>query len=76
MTSDQLRKSLQELDGQRDLCVTFDHAQQCVIRRALLIPEEEDSVVKVTDGAKVYLLDAHRVAWMVIGANIGGELVH
>lgn len=67
MTSDQLRTALKELDGQRDMCVTFDHASPCVISNALLIPEEEDSVVKVTDGTRVYMLDAHRVAWLVIG---------
>jgi len=74
MTSDQLRKALGELDGQRDLQVTFDRAPTCVIRKALLIPEEEDYVVKVTDGTRVYMLDAHRVAWIVIGANIGSEI--
>ncbi|MCL4211581.1 MAG: hypothetical protein HRU76_08410 [Phycisphaeraceae bacterium] len=75
MTSDQLRKALHELDGQRDLRVIFDHAQACLIRGALLIPEEADAMVKVTDGSRVFLLDAHRVAWLIIGKNLAGEVV-
>ena len=74
MTSDQLRKALGELDGQRDLRITFDHAHACTIRTALLIPEEADTLVKVTDGTRVYLLDSHRVAWIVIGKNLAPEL--
>ena len=73
MTSDQLRKALHELDGQRDLRIVFERSRDCVIHKALLIPEEEDTMVKVTDGAKVYLIDAHRVAWLVIGSNISLE---
>jgi hypothetical protein len=75
MTSDQLRKALHELDGHRDLCVAFDHARPCVIRGALLIPQEEDGVVKVTDGSRVFMLDAHRVAWVVIGNGVGPEVL-
>jgi len=70
MTSDQLRKALHELDGQRDLRVIFDRSRDCIIRKALLIPEEEDSMVKVTDGTRVYMIDAHRVAWLVIGSSL------
>lgn len=67
MTSEQLRTALGELNGQRDLRVTFDHAEPCMIRNALLIPEEADTIVKVTDGQRIYLLDANRVAWVLIG---------
>lgn len=74
MTSDQLRKALAELDGHRDLRVAFEQAQHCAIRNALLIPAEEDNVVKVTDGARVFLLDAQRIAWIVIGSDPTPEI--
>lgn len=74
MTSDQLRKALGELDGQRDLRVVFERSRDCIIRKALLIPEEEDAIVKVTDGTRVYMVDAARVAWLAIGAGIAEEI--
>jgi hypothetical protein len=37
------------------------------MKRAFLIPQESDGLVKVSDGQKVYVLDAERVVWMEIG---------
>jgi hypothetical protein len=37
------------------------------VKRALLIPEETDSLVKLTDGSRTYIVDAERVAWIEIG---------
>jgi len=66
-SADQLRLALAELNGQRDLRIEFEHADACVVKRALLIPAESDRLVKVTDGTHVFLVDAERVAWIDIG---------
>jgi len=75
MTSEQLRIALRELNGERDLGVSFAdvHADlhsvgpHLVVKRAMLIPDEQDHLVKVTDGRSVFILDAERVAWIKIG---------
>ncbi len=74
MTSDELRKALQELRGDRDLGVIFTDvfspvptAAALTVKSAMLIPDEPDHLVKVTDGKAVYILDAQRVAWIRIG---------
>ncbi len=67
MTSVQLRQALAELNGQRNVRIEFDQAKACTINQALLVPEEEDNIVKLTDGSHEYLIDAHRVAWIEIG---------
>ncbi len=67
ISPDQLRAALADLNGQRDVNVAFEHAPPCTIKHALLVPAEEDNIVKLTDGTKEYLLDAARVAWVEIG---------
>ncbi len=67
MQSDQLRKACRELNGLRDLRIEFSQAPACIVKKALLIPEEADGLVKVTDGSHVYIVDAERVAWIEIG---------
>jgi len=67
MKSATLRLALRELNGQRDLRIEFDHASSCIVKKAMLIPEEMDGLVKVTDGSHVYIVDAERVAWVEIG---------
>ena len=67
MTSDQLRTALGELNGQRDVRLEFHHADTCSVQHALLVPAEEDRIVKLTDGSREYLIDAERVAWVEIG---------
>jgi hypothetical protein len=62
-----LRLAFRELNGQRDLRIEFDHASSCIVKKAMLIPEELDGLVKVTDGSHVYIVDAERVAWIEIG---------
>ena len=42
-------------------------APECSVHKALLIPAEEDGLVKVTDGERVYILEASKVAWIEIG---------
>ncbi len=67
MTPDQLRAALGELNGMRHVRMHFDHADSCVIERALLVPVEADHIVKLTDGTREFLIDAERVAWVEIG---------
>lgn len=74
MTPTQLRQALGELNGERDLSVFFADVPSPVpgvanleVKKAMLIPDEADHLVKVTDGKAVYVLDADRVAWIRIG---------
>lgn len=77
MTPTQLRQALSELNGERDLAVLFANvhpgaagpayaASLLHIKNAMLIPDEPDHLVKVTDGKSIYILDAERVAWIKI----------
>jgi hypothetical protein len=74
MTNDQLRTALRELNGERDLAVCFADLPAPVpgvanleVKRAMLIPDEADHLVKVTDGKSIFIIDAERVAWLRIG---------
>jgi hypothetical protein len=68
MTNDTLRKALGELNGQRDVELHLEHAASvCLVQNAMLLPDEEDHLVKLTDGKHVYVIDAPRVAWLKIG---------
>lgn len=67
MEAPQLRKAFRELNGLRDIRIEFVDAAACIVKKALLIPEEADGLVKVTDGSHVYIVDSHRVAWIEIG---------
>jgi hypothetical protein len=68
MTSDQLRQALRELNGERaaTFCMEGFH-EHVVVHNAMLIPDEPDHLVKVTDGKSVFIIDAQRVAWIRIG---------
>lgn len=73
MTNDQLRQALRELNGERTLIVAMAGVYSSVgmasftVKHAMLIPDEEDHLVKVTDGKSIYIIDAERVAWLQIG---------
>ncbi|HYE03415.1 MAG TPA: hypothetical protein VD963_09295 [Phycisphaerales bacterium] len=71
MTPSQLRQALHELNGQRDLAVVFvqmgSEMAECRVPHAMLIPDEADHLIKVTDGKHVFILDAERIAWIRIG---------
>ena len=76
MTTEQLRAALAELNGQRDVRFQFDHGESCVVPSALLVPVEEDRIVKLTDGTSEYLVDAQRVVWVKIGPPPAGAVAH
>ena len=67
MDTSQLRTAFSELNGQRDVRIEFMQAHALHVRRAFLIPEEKDGLVKLSDGHKIFVLDAARVAWIEIG---------
>ena len=74
MTSTQLRQALRELNGERDLTVVFSGVPSPVsgvanvtVHRAMLIPDEADHLVKVTDGHAVFIINAEHVAYLRIG---------
>ncbi|GAB4519170.1 MAG: hypothetical protein Tsb0013_23140 [Phycisphaerales bacterium] len=67
MTPKQLRTALVNLNGERDAVFYFENADECLVPRAMLIPDEEDHLVKLTDGRHEYMIDAERVAWVRLG---------
>lgn len=71
MTQDQLRKALSELNGERDatfaLSAMDESCSILTVRAAMLIPDEGDSLIKVTDGSGIYIIDAAHVVWVRIG---------
>jgi hypothetical protein len=69
MTNEELRLALGELTGERDAIFTFRQADTLRVSNAFLVPDEGDNLVKVSDGAHVYIIDAPRVAWIQIGTN-------
>ncbi|MFG0284684.1 MAG: hypothetical protein ACF8R7_09710 [Phycisphaerales bacterium JB039] len=71
MTPAQLRQALTELNGERACAFGImgmpESAACLTVQRAMLVPEETDHLVKLTDGASIYIIDAERVAWIRIG---------
>lgn len=67
MTTDQLRQACKELNGKRDAVVYFTRAEKCIVTNAMLLPEEPDHLIKLTDGKHVYIIDSADVAWIKIG---------
>jgi len=71
MNHSQLRQALTELNGERNahFALTGMHESAAVltIASAMLIPEETDKLVKVTDGKSVFIIEAERIAYIRIG---------
>lgn len=67
MTPSQLRQALSAVNTERDVVFYFDHADACLVPRAMLVPDEADHLVKLTDGKHEYIIDAERVAWIRVG---------
>jgi len=74
MTPDQLRKALNELNGERACAFVFAGVPEpnttLTVHRAMLVPDEADHLVKVTDGQSIYIIDAERVAAIRIGLSV------
>lgn len=71
MNQDQLRSALAELKGQRTATFTFHGVSEphttLAVRNAMLVPDEPDHLIKLTDGQSIFILDAERVASIRIG---------
>ncbi len=67
MNTDQLRQVLRELDGKRAAVFHFNGATECTVADAMLLPDEADHMVKVTDGKHVFIIDAAQLVWIRIG---------
>ncbi|KAA0215872.1 MAG: hypothetical protein DYG94_06870 [Leptolyngbya sp. PLA3] len=71
MNSDQLRKALAELKGQRTATFVLHGVPEpntsLAVRNAMLVPDEPDHLIKLTDGQSIFILDAERVAYIRIG---------
>ena len=67
MTTDQLRKALSELNAKRDAAFYFNRAEMCLIPNAMLLPDEADHLVKLTDGKHIYIIDDEQISWVRIG---------
>ncbi len=68
MTNETLRKALAELNGQRDVEIHFHSSTPpCYVQNAMLLPDEDDHLAKLTDGKHVFVLDAEQLAWLKIG---------
>lgn len=71
MNQNQLRQALTELNGERNahfaISGVHESATILTITSAMLIPEETDKLVKVTDGQSVYIIEADRIAYIRIG---------
>lgn len=71
MTPEQLRQALKELNGERHAVFSLVGVPEpMTVLNAMLIPDEPDHLVKVTDGQSVFIIDAERVAWIRIGASV------
>jgi len=71
MTSDQLRQALKELNGERaaTFAILGTPEPYLTVNNAMLVPDEPDHLIKVTDGQSIVIIDAERVAWVRIGLN-------
>ncbi len=73
MTSPELRKALEELKGQRTATFVFQHIlgenNTLSVANAMLVPEEADGLIKLTDGQSIYIIDADRVAYIRLGTQ-------
>lgn len=78
MTHDQLRQALAELNGERSATFAIAGASEggghLTVANAMLVPDEPDHLIKVTDGQSIFIIDAERVAWVRIGLNAGPAL--
>jgi hypothetical protein len=70
MTPDQLRQSLKELDGTRDAIFGFasmpSHESTLLVHKAMLIPDEPDHLIKLTDGQSIFIIEPERIVWIRI----------
>ena len=73
MNPTDLRQALTELKGQRTATFVFQHilgeAATLTITNAMLVPEEADGLIKLTDGQSIFIIEADRVAYIRLGTQ-------
>ncbi len=73
MTSKELRQALTELKGQRTATFVFQHVlgehNTLTVTNAMLVPEEADGLIKLTDGQSIFVIDAERIAYIRLGTQ-------
>lgn len=73
MRAETLRQALGELKGTRTATFVLDGVAEphtvLTVRSAMLVPEEADHLVKLTDGQSIFILDAERVVLVRIGTD-------
>ena len=67
ISPEQLRSAFSNLNGKRDVRIHLEQGALCTIAKALLVPAEDDKIIKLTDGTREFLIDAYRVTWVEIG---------
>lgn len=66
MLADELRAAFSRLDGQRAVRITFSAGATLEVVKALVIPVEDDGLLKLTDGEREYVVNSGHVAWVEI----------
>jgi len=71
MTPDQLRQALTELQGKRTATFIFQDVPEpsttLTVHNAMLVPDEPDHLVKLTDGQSIFIIEAEKVAYIRLG---------
>ena len=75
MTTDQLRQALRELKGDRSCVLAVSGLPEShalvTVHNAMLVPDEADHLIKLTDGQSIFAIDAERVVFIRIGHSKG-----
>ena len=66
MLVDELRVAFKRLDGKKAVRINFSAGISLEVTKALLIPVEEDGLLKLTDGEREYVVNPGGVAWIEI----------
>ncbi|MEL6396917.1 MAG: hypothetical protein AAFQ71_13075 [Planctomycetota bacterium] len=74
MNTSELRAALTELQGKRTATFIFHGVSEphttLAVRNAMLVPEEDDHQVKLTDGQSIFIINADRVAYVRLGTDM------
>ena len=78
MTPDQLRQALTELQGKRTATFVFQDVPEpsttLTVSNAMLVPDEPDHLVKLTDGQSIYIIVRHilpqTATYVIISATL------
>ena len=66
MLANELRVAFKRLDGKKAVRINFSAGISLEVTKALLIPVEEDGLLKLTDGEREYVVNPGGVAWIEI----------